>query len=558
MLKQATDSYDVVILGGGLAGLTLALQCHQKNPTARIGVLEKHSHPVPEAAFKVGESTVEVGAHYFTKVLGLEKHINEEQLPKNGLRFFFGAGDNTAIEPRLEVGGTKFPPVPSYQLDRGRFENFLAEHCTSLGIEFIDRATVEHVHFADGRADHRISFVRDREQSSVNTRWVADASGTSSILKRQLGLAKPSRHHANAVWFRVGARINVDDWSTDSEWQRHYEWPNVRWLSTNHLMGPGYWVWIIPLSCGSTSIGIVADAEMHPLSEFNSLEKALEWLKAKEPQCADEIGAHQAEIQDFLARKQYSVECKQLFSSRRWGIVGDAGFFLDPFYSPGSDFIAIGNDFLSELIRRDLSGRSNKLYAPLFDRLFKTFYRGTMTVFQDQYQLFGNHQVMPVKILWDWMVYWTITGFNVMHGRTTRPSTYIRHVFKLKRLNELNGCMQKFFIQWHQQASAQEVSGSIDTFGMPMIVDTNRGLEAQLNDKEYAVQFAKNVQQMETLFWEIIDHADIECDVPLKRRRSDAKFKDSFRPIFDVTSQGRDRSTGDQHSQQLASGYSSS
>jgi len=302
----------------------------------------------------------------------------------------------------------------------------------------------------------------------------------------------------------------------------------------------------------------VADAEMHPLSEFNSLEKALTWLKVREPQCADEIWAHKAEIQDFLARKQYSVECKQLFSSQRWGIVGDAGLFLDPFYSPGSDFIAIGNDFLSELIRRDLSGRSNILYAPLYDRLFKIFYGGTMTIFQDQYQVFGNHQVMPVKILWDWMVYWTITGFNVMHGRTTRPSTYIRHVFKLKRLNELNGFMQKFFIQWHQQAPAREISGKIDTFGMPLIVETNRGLEAQLNDKEYAIQFAKNVQQMETLFWEIIDHADIDCRVPLKRRHSNANFRDSFRPIFDVTSQGEDQTASGELPQQVAPGYSSS
>ena len=124
MLQRATmaDQFDVLILGGGLAGLTLALHCQKLSPAARIGVLEKNTHPVPEAAFKVGESTVEVAAHYFGKTLGLEDHIRAEQLPKNGLRFFFGRGDNTAIEPRLEVGGTKFPPVPSYQLDRGRFE----------------------------------------------------------------------------------------------------------------------------------------------------------------------------------------------------------------------------------------------------------------------------------------------------------------------------------------------------------------------------------------------------------------------------------------------------
>ena len=54
---------DVVILGGGLAGLTLAIQLRQRDPSLAVTVLERRAHPVREAAFKVGESTVEIGAH---------------------------------------------------------------------------------------------------------------------------------------------------------------------------------------------------------------------------------------------------------------------------------------------------------------------------------------------------------------------------------------------------------------------------------------------------------------------------------------------------------------
>ena len=62
--------HDVLILGGGLAGLTLAMQLRQRFADIDIHVLERRTHPVPHAAHKVGESSVEIGAHYFENVLG--------------------------------------------------------------------------------------------------------------------------------------------------------------------------------------------------------------------------------------------------------------------------------------------------------------------------------------------------------------------------------------------------------------------------------------------------------------------------------------------------------
>ena len=54
---------DVAIVGGGLAGLSLAIQLRQRDPDIAVTVLERNTHPVREAAFKVGESTVEIGGH---------------------------------------------------------------------------------------------------------------------------------------------------------------------------------------------------------------------------------------------------------------------------------------------------------------------------------------------------------------------------------------------------------------------------------------------------------------------------------------------------------------
>ena len=72
MKELIEDKSDVVIMGGGLAGLSLAIQLKNKAPDASIMVIEKAHFPRPEAALKVGESTVEVGSHYFEKILGLK------------------------------------------------------------------------------------------------------------------------------------------------------------------------------------------------------------------------------------------------------------------------------------------------------------------------------------------------------------------------------------------------------------------------------------------------------------------------------------------------------
>ena len=83
---RAGDHYDVAILGGGLAGGCLARQLRQEAPALQVLIVEKRPHPVPEAAFKVGESSVEIGAHYFQKRLGLEPHFVSKSANVPGLQ----------------------------------------------------------------------------------------------------------------------------------------------------------------------------------------------------------------------------------------------------------------------------------------------------------------------------------------------------------------------------------------------------------------------------------------------------------------------------------------
>ncbi|MBP6328482.1 MAG: FAD-dependent oxidoreductase, partial [Dokdonella sp.] len=107
-------AHDVVILGGGLAGLCLALQLRQRFADLDIVVLERNTFPLPVAAHKVGESTVEIGANYFEKTLGLREHLDGAHIRKFGFRFFWSEGRRD-VENVTELGVSVVLPTPTWQ-----------------------------------------------------------------------------------------------------------------------------------------------------------------------------------------------------------------------------------------------------------------------------------------------------------------------------------------------------------------------------------------------------------------------------------------------------------
>ena len=478
---DAPDHYDVVILGGGLAGGCLARQLHQEAPQLRTLVTEKRAHPVPEAAFKVGESSVEIGAHYFSKRLGLEPHLRERQLEKLGLRYFFTHGDNRDLASRVELGPPVFPPVPSFQLDRGRLENMLLATNAELGIDVLHGCRVQELTLADADTDdsvHTVSIATPAGTRVVTARWVVDATGRTGLIKRKLGLARPSTHGANASWWRVKSRVKIDDWSSDPAWKARVA-SGLRWQSTVHLMGPGYWVWLIPLGNGSHSFGIVADGDMHPYDRINRFERAMDWLREFEPQCAEVMEQHVHELEDFLALKHFAHSCERVFSQGRWALVGEAGVFTDPFYSPGSDFIAMGNDYVTDLIVRDFAGEAIAARVESFNTTYLRLFDAFIRLYDGQYPIMGNAQVMTAKVSWDNAAYWAITALLFFQQRYRQPEFIVSIDTLMRRFFVLHARMQAFLHAWDL---ADRGSTHADTAANVVDVDFLRKLQASLGD----------------------------------------------------------------------------
>lgn len=497
------DQYDVVILGGGLAGLTLSLQLKNAKPGLSILVLERREAEAAVAAHKVGESTVELGTHYLREVLNLKDYLEEHELPKHGLRFFFRSHTKDDIASRVELGPRLRLPVPSHQLDRGTVENYMMRLTREKGTDLVLGAKVSNVDL-DRDAGHRVSYIRNGEEITVRCRWVADASGRSSILKRKLQFQKPMEHHTNAVWWRLKGVIDIDTWTNNKEWRSYLE-PGLRYLSTVHFMDTGYWLWVIPLGSKNTSIGIVADPAVHPFETFNTYEKAVEWMKKNEPlpyKMLEPLG-HGDGLLDFKILKHYAHHTERIYSADRWATTGESGPFLDPLYSPGTDFIALNNSWLSDLILRDMDGEDISGRATIYEKSHLALVDSWIPVYQNKYLLMGNTQIMVIKIFWDWATYWAIPS----HLFANKAFTNLRILKELfvapdslgRKFGRLNKIMQDLFLEWLPFENRVFSNRYIDPFDLAVLRKFQEEIEVQRNPGEMVTQIEKNMNILEQL-----------------------------------------------------------
>lgn len=382
---------DVAVLGGGLAGNLVARQLRREVPELSVALVERD----PETSWKVGESSVEIASHYFTRRLGLSRYLYENQLPKNGLRFFFDRPERDGdLEELSEMGSTALPYLPSFQLDRARFEADLRRMNDAAGAP-THVGRVQELSL-DGEGGHRFQIAcKDGPARSVRARWVIDAAGRSGLVARPLKLWEPQKHLVSAVWGRFEGVVDIDDLGSAAFRDRVKG--TSRHLSTTHFCYPGYWIWFIPLGRGVVSVGVVMRREQFD-DAWRKEEGFVTFLKEHRAVAQLLAGARLLDVGSY---KQLAYDTRQFFGDR-WATVGEAGAFSDPFYSPGSDFIAFENDFAVDLIRREARGEPREeieRQRARYDAFMRFRQEATMLVYQDLYTTLGSFELYQLK--WD-------------------------------------------------------------------------------------------------------------------------------------------------------------
>ncbi len=449
-----TANYDVVVIGGALSGAATATLLMRQNPGIRILIVEKSA----KLTRRVGEATVEISGYFMCRVLGMTQYLNEHHLVKQGLRFWFQNDKVKSLDESSELGAKYLSRVPSFQLDRAAFDEEVLRRAGEAGATVLRPAIVSKVQLHPG-GEQTMEVRHGEYRQTVIARWVVDGSGLNAMLARKEGWWKSNSEHPTAsVWARWKG---VKDWDSRELALKFPQWAKVvygmRNTATNHIIGDGWWSWWIPLKGGDVSVGVVFDQRLVDFpNDGGSIGERLKSFLMKHP-----VGKEMLEHAEYHEEDQHSRKNLAYYSTTFAGdgfvLVGDAAAFMDPFYSPGMDWIAFTSSSAANLITQQRKGLNTAETYERYNRDFSTSHqRWFNALYKDKYEYMGEYDLMGLAFNMDLgLYYWGVVEvpFNMGEEALLTPpfsppsgkifatlmATYNRRFAKIARLRRKEG-----------------------------------------------------------------------------------------------------------------------
>lgn len=346
--------YDLVVIGGGPAGISSAIAFKNKNPDSAVAVIEPEAFDV---GHKIGEALLTSTVMDMHK-LGIIEDVQKEAVEKGwvfkkGASYIFGDdripwivnANRFMAEDEMDYPSCMIEPETGIRqtlmLKRHEFDSFLHELAEKRGISFL-KTRVKDIAFVgnDGIAPLSKKFIKKittvDEQGgvkSVRSQFYIDASGHAALIGKSLGIREPFFKEDFEDKTKTARYVYLKKFDFSkmrkSGMDRHL---------TNIISSPFGWMWIIPTGGKDdlTSIGIVGTKDTWKLSgnDFFTALKNTPEFKA--------FGLDSAEFCDYLGnpltkpyvKSDYSF-VTQSMSGGNWVLTGDAAAFIDPILSQG-------------------------------------------------------------------------------------------------------------------------------------------------------------------------------------------------------------------------------
>lgn len=355
-------TYDVVIMGAGFAGNCQARHLLLNMSGISIAMIDPRPAERTIKDLKVGESTVEIGATFMIKDLGLYEYLIENQAPKHGLSFHWpkDPAKTDTVEDYFNVWTQGIPPTESFQLNRAKFEKDVLQMNRDMGAVFYNGRVVD-MELGSQGSIHTLTVKVGDDKIEVKAKHLIDAAGRRFLIGQEVDnlIMEPENLygiHTGAAWVHVKnvdrSYVIGDGYDPNNSMSSHY-------YTTNHWFGHGHWMWMLPIgkSGNELSIGVVYHKNIIPGKYVNSLEKFKGFLQANHSVVFNVFES--GECVDFNHLPRLAHKSKTMISEDNWYVLGDAAHMFDPFYSPGLSLSAIDITSATEVIRAKLAGEAD-------------------------------------------------------------------------------------------------------------------------------------------------------------------------------------------------------
>jgi 2-polyprenyl-6-methoxyphenol hydroxylase-like FAD-dependent oxidoreductase len=320
---------DVLIIGAGPSGAIAAALLHREK--FRVRIVEKQTFP----RFVIGESMLPSSMNLLEEAGLLDAIEKQKFMRKYGAVFLRGDQRCNFDFSSQFTDGYKY----TYQVPRAEFDQTLADTVAARGVEISYRHGVTAVHFEPAHAAATIEKP-DGSAFELKAKFILDCSGYGRVLPRLLKLEEPSTlPHREALF----AHVTGDARPAERE-------EGKIWICVHP---ENAWIWIIPFSNGSTSVGVVAAPEF--FRNFPGEPPAqLRAILLSDPNAARRLAN-----MEFVFPPQrisgFSCSVKKLFGER-FALVGNATEFLDPIFSSGVALALSSSQRAAQVLTRHLRG----------------------------------------------------------------------------------------------------------------------------------------------------------------------------------------------------------
>ena len=510
-MSEIRDRYDVAIVGAGLAGLTLSRHLLMYTDKTVL-LLDKKTDPT-QGSQKLGESLVQCAGYYLSKVLDLQEHLLNRHYLKYNLRFHWPTPglENRAIEDYSVSYARSLSNIATFQLDRNVLEQHLLEiNRQNPKCDFLGGARNIAVEMSESGGMHTVRY----EGGEVSARWVVDATGRSKMITRERALAQESPIAHGSTFFWVDGLIDVEKLTSRSHKEILYDrkrqmtghFPSC--LATNHFCAEGQWLWVIPLH-GRTSIGLVYDHRVVKPEEVSNTRKLIDYICRKWPVFAADLPGRK--VIDEGRFIDFSYDCRQTISPQRWALVGEAARFSDPFYSPGSDLIAIYNTLIVDAIETE-DQESLDAKCALAEQIERVMYESYVPSYAVSYDALGSQEVFTLKYTWELAVYFAFFVLPIVNDLFANRQFMQPFLRRYGILGPINANIQRLlsaYFQWKktQPLRSQSEPDLIEFYGMaPLGCAEKLFYQVGLSPREAVDAVDRHVDRLQDFARYIITH----------------------------------------------------